>query len=150
MENINAVIVIASIAMVVGVFLFVRFYNARYLNTQLLDDETIENDVFVHLDVHNSPAPGIIPDYPVPVIVDEDCDCAPDCTVCYEPVEVVTYEMIKINSIHRIKEKSRQYLMDSEANYTKKQADAILADLDVAFTSEGLDLTKAPFEYTVQ
>lgn len=117
MENINA-LVVAGIAMIVAIIVFIRLYNATEYDDEILEDEGCEPE-------------------------------QEECPVCEEET-LSGPMMIKIVSINRIKEKSRQFLMDSDANYTKKQADAILNDLSQAFSAEGLDLHHAPFEYIVQ
>jgi len=130
MENINAVVVVAGIAMIVAIIVFIRLYNAKSKSESELE--------------HYNPShwsPVIMAPYQRKLT-----EYDPVC----EEEALSGPMMIKIVSINRIKEKSRQFLMDSETNYTKKQADAILNDLSQAFSAEGLNLHHAPFEYIIQ
>jgi thioredoxin reductase len=148
MENVLLVVVGLGI---VGLAAVVAFAMSKK-NSEILD----ENDLDVS-PVADPGIPGIIPGTPqiVTEYDDEEC-CDESCASCNDEeaeecdgakIEIV---MITIDSIAKIKTKSREFLMmDSGANLTKKEADAILDNLSVPFDASNMDLANAPFKYTV-
>lgn len=149
MENVNAMIIVAGVGMIIMIIMFITWYNdsKKKKSNSAPTIDPVQEDVFKPI-AEESPIPGVMPSTPG-VVTEEVDDCCDDECACDEAEDAAPM-MITINSTSRIKEKSRKYLMDSDANYTKKEADAILNNLSKAFTSVGLDLSKAPFEYTVK
>lgn len=152
MENVNAVVVMSGIAMVLAIIVFIKIYSASKKKEEIMDAH--EEDVYEP--VAYPGIPGIIPAAPTVVAIDdEDCGFDEDCCVDDECVCQDTQAPVKapllitIDSINRIKTKSREFLMDSNANLTKKEADEILNDISKPFDATDMDLSKAPFKYTV-
>lgn len=151
MENVLLVVVGLSVVVLAAIVAF-----GSKKNSEISDENDLDLDVSP---VADPGIPGIIPGTPQVVTEydDECCDESFECNdeevmveeECYDESCGVKSEtlMITIDSIAKIKTKSREFLMDSDL--TKKEADAILDNLNVPFDASNMDLTNAPFKYTV-
>jgi len=133
--DVNTAVILGGAAMVVAIVVFIFRYNKK---NKVNEAEQVELEPYPEGDIFSDNT-----------AVDEIAESMEEEVV---EEEVVVEEsaperiMITINSLNRIKGKTRQWLMDQ--GLSKEDADAILEDISKPFDATDMDLLSAPFEYT--